>query len=148
MAVLKYQNDVTNECVWSHSRRTHSFLHLNAFLGILHDLVHCVAEAFLRRSCARGSAAARFLMNLLVVFKHSCTCNPGHSVFRCPRFEVKKGGRVMVKMISMARTGYFYNYRKNPRRQPYKLMHRRYDPFVNKHVIFVVRAWVLQFFCV
>jgi len=49
----------------------------------------------------------------------------------------KKGVRtVLVKMLSTAQTGFFYVYKKNPKRTQRKLQFRRYDPVVRKHVIF------------
>jgi large subunit ribosomal protein L33 len=39
-------------------------------------------------------------------------------------------------MVSAAQTGFFYTFRKNPQRTPRKLMFRKYDPVVRRHVIF------------
>ncbi len=42
----------------------------------------------------------------------------------------------LIKMVSSAKTGYFYIARKNPRTLTDKLEMRKYDPRVRKHVIF------------
>ncbi len=42
----------------------------------------------------------------------------------------------LIKMVSSAKTGYFYIARKNPRTMTDKLEMRKYDPRVRKHVIF------------
>jgi len=42
----------------------------------------------------------------------------------------------LVKMLSAAGTGYFYVFKKNPTRITRKLVFRKYDPVVRKHVIF------------
>lgn len=47
-----------------------------------------------------------------------------------------KGGAILVRLISAAGTGYFYVTKKNPRKLPGKLEFRKYDPRVNKHVLF------------
>jgi len=43
---------------------------------------------------------------------------------------------VLVKMLSAAGTGYFYLFRKNPTKITRKLVFRKHDPIVNKHVLF------------
>jgi large subunit ribosomal protein L33 len=43
---------------------------------------------------------------------------------------------MLVKLVSTAGTGWFYLARRNPVRNPTKLIARKYDPRVNKHVIF------------
>ena len=40
-----------------------------------------------------------------------------------------------MKLVSAAGTGFFYVKKKNPK-LPYKLEFRKYDPRVNKHVLF------------
>ncbi len=42
----------------------------------------------------------------------------------------------LIKMVSSAKTGYFYIARKNPRTMTDKLEMRKYDPRARKHVIF------------
>ena len=41
-----------------------------------------------------------------------------------------------IKLLSTAKTGFFYVTKKNPRTQTEKLVFRRYDPVVRKHVEF------------
>ncbi len=41
-----------------------------------------------------------------------------------------------VKMLSSAGTGYFYVKQKNPRTMTEKMIMRKYDPVVRKHVEF------------
>lgn len=48
----------------------------------------------------------------------------------------KKVGRMLIKLVSMAGTGFFYITTKNPRNTPYKMQLVKYDPRVNKHVLF------------
>ena len=43
---------------------------------------------------------------------------------------------ILVKLVSLAGTGSFYVTRKNPRRILNKIELRKYDPKVNKHVLF------------
>ncbi|MBL0337834.1 MAG: 50S ribosomal protein L33 [Rhodospirillaceae bacterium] len=47
-----------------------------------------------------------------------------------------KTGRVMIRLVSSADTGYFYVTKKNPRTSTEKLQFRKYDPVVKKHVDF------------
>ena len=42
--------------------------------------------------------------------------------------------RIKVRMNSSAGTGHFYTTEKNPREHPEKLVQRRFDPRVRKHV--------------
>lgn len=50
----------------------------------------------------------------------------------------KKGGkaRELIRLVSTAGTGYFYTTSKNKRRTPDKLVMKKYDPKVRKHVDF------------
>jgi len=41
-----------------------------------------------------------------------------------------------IKLLSSAGTGFFYVTKKNPRTQTEKLVFKRYDPVVRKHVEF------------
>lgn len=47
-----------------------------------------------------------------------------------------KGGSILIRLVSSAGTGFFYVKRKNPRKHPEKLEFRKYDPRVNRHVLF------------
>jgi len=42
----------------------------------------------------------------------------------------------IVKMVSTADTGYFYTTKKNKRAKPEKMVMKKYDPVVRKHVEF------------
>jgi large subunit ribosomal protein L33 len=41
-----------------------------------------------------------------------------------------------IKLLSTAGTGYFYVTKKNPRNQTEKMVFKKYDPVVRKHVEF------------
>ncbi len=43
---------------------------------------------------------------------------------------------VKIKLVSSAGTGFFYVTKKNPRTQTEKLVLKKYDPVVRKHVEF------------
>jgi large subunit ribosomal protein L33 len=43
---------------------------------------------------------------------------------------------VKIKLVSAADTGFFYVTKKNPRTQTEKLVLKKYDPVVRKHVDF------------
>ncbi len=43
---------------------------------------------------------------------------------------------VKIKLVSTAGTGYFYVTKKNPRNTTEKMVFRKYDPVVRKHVEF------------
>ncbi|KAH9623456.1 hypothetical protein KSS87_001902, partial [Heliosperma pusillum] len=47
-----------------------------------------------------------------------------------------KGGSIFIRLVSSAGTGFFYVTRKNPKKIPEKLEFRKYDPRVNRHVLF------------
>jgi large subunit ribosomal protein L33 len=47
-----------------------------------------------------------------------------------------KPATVKIKLVSSAGTGYYYVTKKNPRQQTEKLVMRKYDPVVRKHVDF------------
>ena len=47
-----------------------------------------------------------------------------------------KGGRELIRLVSTADTGYFYKTSKNRKRTPDKLVLKKYDPVVRKHVDF------------
>jgi large subunit ribosomal protein L33 len=48
----------------------------------------------------------------------------------------KKAGRELIRLVSTAGTGYFYTTSKNKKRTPDKLVFKKYDPVVRKHVEF------------
>ena len=47
-----------------------------------------------------------------------------------------KSGRELIRLVSTADTGYFYTTSKNRKRTPDKLVFKKYDPVVRKHVDF------------
>jgi large subunit ribosomal protein L33 len=47
-----------------------------------------------------------------------------------------KTGRELIRLVSTADTGYFYTTSKNRKRTPDKLVFKKYDPVVRKHVEF------------
>ena len=47
-----------------------------------------------------------------------------------------KANSINIRMVSSAGTGFYYVTRKNPRTLTDKLVMRRYDPVVRKHVEF------------
>jgi large subunit ribosomal protein L33 len=48
----------------------------------------------------------------------------------------KRAGSVLVRLVSQAGTGFFYQTRKNPKRILQKMVLRKHDPIVNRHVLF------------
>ncbi|PSR92676.1 50S ribosomal protein [Actinidia chinensis var. chinensis] len=50
--------------------------------------------------------------------------------------QKKKTASMFIRLISEAGTGFFYVKRKNPRTIQTKLQFRKYDPRVNRHVLF------------
>lgn len=48
----------------------------------------------------------------------------------------KKKAQMLFKLLSSAGTGYFYVGEKNTRHAARKLMLRKYDPIVNRYVLF------------
>lgn len=47
-----------------------------------------------------------------------------------------KSAREKIKLVSTAGTGYFYTTTKNKRNMPEKMLMKKYDPVVRKHVDF------------
>jgi large subunit ribosomal protein L33 len=47
-----------------------------------------------------------------------------------------KPATLKIKLVSTADTGYYYVTKKNPRTQTEKMVVRKYDPVVRKHVEF------------
>ncbi|KAK4775757.1 hypothetical protein SAY87_023718 [Trapa incisa] len=48
----------------------------------------------------------------------------------------KKAASVFIRLVSAAGTGFFYVKKKNPRKILEKLEFRKFDPRVNRHVLF------------
>lgn len=63
---------------------------------------------------------------------------PGNFVGPQQKAKMKKKGSILIKLVSMAGTGFFYTTSKNPRLGT-KLMLRKYDPVVRQHVLFKVQ---------
>ncbi|KNA13323.1 hypothetical protein SOVF_115990 [Spinacia oleracea] len=47
-----------------------------------------------------------------------------------------KGGAIFIRLVSSAGTGFFYVTKKNPKKLTEKLEFRKFDPRVNRHVLF------------
>jgi large subunit ribosomal protein L33 len=47
-----------------------------------------------------------------------------------------KSNTVLIKLVSTADTGYYYETKKNPRTSTEKLEFKKYDPVARKHVAF------------
>ncbi len=47
-----------------------------------------------------------------------------------------KPSTVKIKLVSSADTGYYYVTKKNPRTQTEKMVVKKYDPVIRKHVEF------------
>ena len=48
----------------------------------------------------------------------------------------KKRAAILFKLVSTAKTGYYYLARRNPRKRPAKMEFKKYDPVAKKHVLF------------
>lgn len=59
-----------------------------------------------------------------------------HKVLTVKNMGKAKGGSIFIRLVSAAGTGFFYVKRKNPPRITEKLEFRKYDPRVNRHVLF------------
>jgi len=51
-------------------------------------------------------------------------------------WDMAKPTTVKIKLLSTADTGFFYVTKKNPRTMTEKMVKRKYDPVVRKHVEF------------
>ena len=47
-----------------------------------------------------------------------------------------KRASVLFKLVSTAGTGFFYMARRNPKQKTEKMLFRKYDPVIRKHVDF------------
>jgi len=47
-----------------------------------------------------------------------------------------KKNTILVKLVSTAKTGFYFVKRRNPKKQTEKLAFRKYDPVIRKHVEF------------
>ena len=57
-------------------------------------------------------------------------------IFQFGTIAMAKPATVKIKLVSTADTGFFYVTKKNPRTQTEKMVMRKYDPKVRKHVEF------------
>ena len=48
----------------------------------------------------------------------------------------KSKNTVLIKLVSSAKTGYYYLRKKNPRNLTEKMELKKYDPVARKHVLF------------
>ena len=48
----------------------------------------------------------------------------------------RKKKTILIKLISSARTGFFYTTEKNTQRTQRKLAFNKYDPIIRRHVLF------------
>jgi large subunit ribosomal protein L33 len=63
----------------------------------------------------------------------------GHKILHCGITGSKvmaKPTTVKIRLVSTADTGFFYVTKKNPRTMTDKMVQRKYDPVVRKHVEF------------
>lgn len=47
-----------------------------------------------------------------------------------------KSATMLVKLVSTAKTGFFFVKKRNPKKLTEKLSFRKYDPIARKHVLF------------
>ncbi|MBQ4874774.1 MAG: 50S ribosomal protein L33 [Rickettsiaceae bacterium H1] len=48
----------------------------------------------------------------------------------------RKRNRILFKLVSTAKTGYFYLFKRNPKKKQEKGAFMKYDPKIRKHVLF------------
>jgi large subunit ribosomal protein L33 len=54
----------------------------------------------------------------------------------CKEEKMAKSAVQKIRLVSTAKTGYFYVTKKNPRNSSEKMVKRKYDPVARKHVEF------------
>ncbi len=59
-----------------------------------------------------------------------------YEFFKKGRLAMAKPSSVKIKLVSTADTGFYYVTKKNPRNITEKMVMRKYDPVVRKHVDF------------
>lgn len=59
-----------------------------------------------------------------------------------PRYNMsgRKAKSLVVKLVSMAGTGYYYTTKRNVKSAKPKLLLRKYDPVIRQHTLFKVRT--------
>jgi len=55
----------------------------------------------------------------------------------------KKKANILFKLVSTAKTGFYYIAFRNPKKRPDKMKFKKYDPKVRKHVEFVEAKHVM-----
>ncbi len=60
----------------------------------------------------------------------------GHHILVEGSLVMAKPATVKIKLVSTADTGFYYVTKKNPRNTTEKMVFRKYDPVVRKHVEF------------
>ena len=53
-----------------------------------------------------------------------------------PKSSKPKRASILFKLVSTAGTGFFYTARRNPKQKTEKMLFKKYDPVVRKHVEF------------
>ena len=53
-----------------------------------------------------------------------------------PKSSKAKRSSILFKLVSTAGTGFFYTARRNPKQKPEKMLFKKYDPVVRKHIDF------------
>lgn len=53
-----------------------------------------------------------------------------------PKSSKSKRASILFKLVSTAGTGFFYTARRNPKQKQEKMLFKKYDPVVRKHVEF------------
>ncbi|MDA9817854.1 50S ribosomal protein L33 [Flavobacteriaceae bacterium] len=53
-----------------------------------------------------------------------------------PKSSKSKRASILFKLVSTAGTGFFYTARRNPKQKTEKMLFKKYDPVVRKHVEF------------
>jgi large subunit ribosomal protein L33 len=53
-----------------------------------------------------------------------------------PKSSKPKRASILFKMVSTAGTGYYYTARRNTKQKPDKMVFKKFDPVVRKHVEF------------
>jgi large subunit ribosomal protein L33 len=91
--------------------------------------LNCPGGCAIKRGPAAptGSVGSKFSISL--VFLAESTGDPVMA-------KKGKGGRELIRLVSTANTGFFYTTSKNRKRTPDKLVLKKYDPVVRKHVEF------------
>ena len=111
---------------------------LSSFILSDNCLVHNKSASSYRVGVKSGKSRSRGFLYAAFNRKEGFSrCQIHCTLFR----KMAKGKRVLIRLMSAAGTGYFYVMRKNPKNVPHKLQFMKYDPVVNKHVLFTERKF-------